>query len=127
MGNLSHACRELLDYIAGTVYIYIYSCDIIPYFSNFTSPSVLLKHLVCVLATLSIPVSITKIFFFTISQSVDTERTGLAGDLKIRGLKEALEALLYPSCNAANVLAANYSQHKNILLRKLVWLCGVRS
>lgn len=59
-------------------------------------------------------------FFFTISQSVGTEKTGLAGDLKIRSLDEAPQALLYPTCIVENAMAADYSQHKNIMSRKLV-------
>lgn len=41
---------------------------------------------------------------------MDTESTGLAGELKIRTLDENLQALLCPMCNAANLLAANSAQ-----------------
>lgn len=90
-----------MDYNTGSVYSDIILCS-----SGLTSPSVILQQLGCVLATLDR----TKDIDSHILQSVDTERTGLAGDLKIRGLDETLPAILYPTCSAADLLAANSAQ-----------------
>lgn len=59
------------------------------------------------MATPNIPVSTTndiESYHFTVRS------TGLTGELKIRGLDETPQALLYPTCNAANLLAANSAQ-----------------
>ncbi len=62
------------------------------------------------MATLNVDVSRTKDIDSYILQSVDTQRTGLADDLKIRGLDENPPASLCPTCNAADLLAANSAQ-----------------